>query len=35
MFMNKDGSSIPPNLESDDWELATEEERLSGEFEMG
>ena len=32
MFMNKDGSSIPPNLESDDWELATEEELQTGGF---
>ncbi len=34
MFMNKDGSSIPPNLESDDWELATEEELQTGGFEI-
>ena len=35
VLMNKDGFHAIPNLESDDWELATQEERLSGEFEVG
>ena len=35
MLMNETGSPATPNLESDDWELATEEERQSGEFEVG
>ena len=35
VLMNEDGFPAIPNLESDDWELATEEERQSGEFEMG
>ena len=35
MLMNEDSFPSIPNLESDDWELATEEERLSGEFEVG
>ena len=35
MLMNEDGFSSIQNLESDDWELATEEERQSGEFEVG
>ena len=35
VLMNEDGFPAIPNLESDDWELATEEERLSGEFEVG
>ena len=34
MMMNDDGFPAIPNLESDDWELATEEERRSGEFEV-
>ena len=33
--MNEDSFPAIPNLESDDWELATEEEKLSGEFEVG
>jgi len=35
VLMNEDGFPAIPNLESDDWELATEEERQSGEFEVG
>ena len=35
VLMNEDGFPSIPNLESDDWELATEEERQSGEFEVG
>jgi len=35
VLMNEDSFPAIPNLESDDWELATEEERLSGEFEVG
>jgi len=34
MLMNEDGFSAIPTLESDDWELTTEEERQSGEFEV-
>ena len=35
VLMNEDGFPSIPNLESDDWELATEEERQSGEFDVG
>ena len=35
VLMNEDGFPAIPTLESDDWELATEEERQSGEFEVG
>ena len=35
VLMNEDGFPAIQNLESDDWELATEEERRSGEFEVG
>jgi len=35
LLINEDGFPNIPNLESDDWELATEEEKLSGEFEVG
>jgi len=35
MLMNETGSPATPNLESDDWELATEEELHSDEFEVG
>ena len=35
VLMNEDAFPSIPNLESDDWELATEEERRSGEFEVG
>ena len=35
VLMNEDDFPAISNLESDDWELATEEERLSGEFEVG
>ena len=35
LLINEDGFPAIPNLESDDWELATEEERQSGEFEVG
>ena len=35
VLMNEDSFPAIPNLESDDWELATEEERQSGEFEVG
>ena len=34
VLINEDGFPAIPNLESDDWELATEEERQSGEFEV-
>ena len=34
VLMNEDGFPAISNLESDDWELATEEERQSGEFEV-
>ena len=34
VLMNKDGSPNTFNLKSDDWELATEEELKSGEFEV-
>ena len=34
LLMNEDGFPAIPNLESDDWELATEEEKQSGEFEV-
>ena len=34
VLMNEDAFPSIPNLESDDWELATEEERRSGEFEV-
>ena len=34
VLMNEDHFPTIPNLESDDWELATEEERRSGEFEV-
>ena len=35
MLINENSSPASSNLESDDWELATEEERQSGEFEVG
>ena len=35
VLMNEDAFPSIPSLESDDWELATEEERRSGEFEVG
>jgi len=35
VLMNEDSFPAIPNLESDDWELATEEEKQSGEFEVG
>ena len=35
VLINEDGFPSIPNLESDDWELATEEEGQSGEFEVG
>ena len=35
LLINEDGFPAIPNLESDDWELATEKETLSGEFEVG
>ena len=35
VLMNEDGFPAIPNLESDDWDLATEEEWQSGEFEVG
>ena len=35
VLINEDGFPAIQNLESDDWELATEEERQSGEFEVG
>ena len=34
ILMNENGSSTSSNLESDDWELATEKELLSDEFKM-
>ena len=34
MVMNDDGFCAIPNLESDDWELATEEDLQSSKFEM-
>jgi len=34
VLMNEDGSPATFNLKSDDWELATEEELKSGEFEV-
>ena len=34
VLMNEDGSPVISNLESDDWELATEEEVKSSEFEI-
>ena len=34
-LINEDISTAIPNLESDDWDLATEEEWKSGEFEVG
>ena len=34
VLMNEDGFPAIPNLESDDWELATEKELQSDEFEM-
>ena len=34
VFINKDSSTTMPNLESDDWELATEEELESSNFEV-
>ena len=33
VLMNEDGFPAIPNLKRDDWEMATEEERQSGEFE--
>ena len=35
LLMKEDGSPSIPNLESDDWELASEEELASGGFEEG
>ena len=35
VLMNENGFPAIPDLESDAWELATEEEKLSGEFEVG
>ena len=35
MFINEDSSTAISNLESDDWELATEEELESSDFEVG
>ena len=35
MFINEDSSTAISNLESDDWELATEEELESNNFEVG
>ena len=35
MFMNEDSSTAISNLEGDDWELATEEELESSDFEVG
>ena len=35
VLMNEDSTPAMPNLESDDWELATEEELESGHFEVG
>jgi len=34
VLMNEDGSPITSNLESDDWELATEKELQSSEFDV-
>ena len=34
VFINEDSSTTMPNLESDDWELATEEELESSNFEV-
>ena len=35
VLMNEDDPSTAPSLESDDWELVTEEELQSSEFEQG
>ena len=35
VLINEDGFPAIPNLESDDWELATEEELESSDFEVG
>ena len=35
VLMNEDDFPAMPNLESDDWELATEKELHSGEFDLG
>ena len=35
LLINEDGFPAIPNLESDDWELATEEELESNDFEVG
>ena len=35
MFINEDSSTAISNLKSDDWELATEEELESSDFEVG
>ena len=35
VLINEDGFPAIPNLESDDWELATEKELQSGKFEVG
>ena len=35
VLMNEDSTPAMPNLESDDWELATEEELESSHFEVG
>ena len=35
MFINEDSSTAISNLESDDWELATEQELESSDFEVG
>jgi len=35
ILINENDSPSSSDLESDDWELATEEERQSGEFEVG
>ena len=34
VLINEDGFPTIPDLKSDDWEMATEEERQSGEFEV-
>ena len=34
LLIDENDFPVKPNLESDDWELATEYERLSGEFEV-
>ena len=34
-FINEDSSTTIPNVESDDWELATEDELESSDFEVG